>query len=639
MPKMLAIAEKVVTEAYRAAIKPDERLLVSDWADRHRVLTSVSSAEPGNYRTDRTPYMREPMDCLSVGSPHTKVVLMFGGQLGKTEGGQNWIGYIVHQAPGPTLMVLPTLTMGKTASKTRLDPLFSDSPVLAERVTAPKSRDSGNTTLRKDFPGGTLVIAGGNSPAGLRSMPYRYLFQDEIDVYPGSAGEEGDPVRLAERGQRTFGSRRKELLTSTPTIEGRSRIAAEYEKSDQRKFYVPCPDCGHKQVLVWANVKYERDDAGEPVRGSERYACEECGVLIREGKKTWMLANGEWRATNGEKSDDVAGFHLSALYSPLGWHSWWDCIENFHDVRDKPEELRVWVNTVLAETWKEKGDAPPWEALYNRRETYKLGTVPEGGVFLTAGVDVQGDRIEAVIIAWGRDREHWSIDHLVFPGDVEASDAPWHELGKLLSTTYPHESGVDMPIRMMAVDSGHCSQSVYWWSRGKPKERVMVVKGRDEQPLVLTAPRQVDINTRGRKISRGALLWSVGVSHIKSEIYGWLRQEQPTHPEETGYPPGYCHFPQHPEEYFKQLTNEQIVPRIVRGYRKYVWEKTGRNEILDCHVYARAAATLVGIDRWTEDHWQEAERDLERTGERPVLKRKKRSGRGDSWVRGGSKRR
>ena len=230
-----------LSQAWRDGLLPDPALTVSEWADRHRLLSPRASAEPGRYRTDRTPYIRAIIDALSPMNPTRRVVVMKSAQVGFTEGGNNWIGYVIHHAPGPMLAVQPTVELAKRFSRQRIDPLISESPALRERVRPARSRDAGNTVLSKEFPAGLLVITGANSAVGLRSMPARYLFLDEVDAYPPSADEEGDPVALAEARTRTFSWRSKVLLGSTPTIHGLSRIEREYETTDQRRFFVPVP--------------------------------------------------------------------------------------------------------------------------------------------------------------------------------------------------------------------------------------------------------------------------------------------------------------------------------------------------------------------------------------------------------------
>ena len=295
---------------------------------------------------------------------------MKGAQIGGTECGNNWIGYVIHQAPGPMMAVQPTVEMAKRNSKQRIDPLIEESEVLRKLVSDPRSRDSGNTVLSKEFPGGVLVMTGANSAVGLRSMAARYLFLDEVDGYPGDVEGEGDPINLAMARTRTF-ARRKVFLVSTPKITGMSRIEAAYEESDQRQYWVPCPTCREFQVLKFAQLRWPK---GDPDRGGLRLRA------LRPGDPATTRSSGCWRAASGApapKGDGrTAGFHLSSLYSPVGWFSWGDAAKQFEQAQKNPSLLQVFVNTVLGETWTLLGEAPEWQKLYDRRESYKIGTVP-----------------------------------------------------------------------------------------------------------------------------------------------------------------------------------------------------------------------------------------------------------------------
>ena len=306
-----------VLRAWRRGMRPDADLTVSEWADAHRWLSSRAAAEPGRYRTARAPYLRAIMDALSPNHPAQRISFMKAAQVGATEAGNNWIGFVIHHAPGPMLAVLPTVEMAKRTSRGRIDPLIEDSPALKERVSPARSRDAGNSMLSKEFPGGILVLTGANSATGLRSMPARYVFLDEVDAYPASADEEGDPVTLAEARTTTFAHRRKVFMVSTPTVRGLSRIEREFEASDQRRYFVPCPHCGHRQWLQFERLRWGK---GKPE--TAMYHCEGCEKPIAEHHKTQMLANGEWRATAVSANPHAIGFHLSALYSPIGWKSW-----------------------------------------------------------------------------------------------------------------------------------------------------------------------------------------------------------------------------------------------------------------------------------------------------------------------------
>ena len=444
---MVLSAARLYTEAFDQGLRPDPSLTVSEWADRHRRLSGRAASEPGPWRTARTPYLREIMDCLSPSSTVERVVVMKGAQIGISEAGNNWIGFSIHHAPGPMLAVLPTVEMAKRNSKQRIDPLIEESPDLRRLVKPARSRDSGNTVLAKEFPGGVLVMTGANSAVGLRSMPVRYLFLDEVDGYPGDVDGEGDPVTLAEARTRTF-ARRKIFIVSTPTIKGMSRIEREFEASDQRRYFVPCPICHESQCLKFEQLKWEKDRPE-----TAHYECEHCGGEIHEHHKTWMLENGEWRAT-AESDRKTAGYHLSSLYSPVGWRSWRQIAASWLAAQGSDSAIKSVKNTELGETWEESGEAPDWQRLYDRREDYKSGTISAGGLFLTAGADVQKDRIEVSIWAWGRDKESWLVEHRIIEGDTSRREV-WDGLSALLGETWERETGAQLPIKRLAVDSGY----------------------------------------------------------------------------------------------------------------------------------------------------------------------------------------
>jgi phage terminase large subunit GpA-like protein len=587
--------------AFMDGLKPDPILTVSQWADKHRVLSKVSSAESGQWKTSRTPFLREIMDSLSVTSQYTEVVFMKGTQVGGTECGNNFLGYIIDYAPGPVMSVMPRVEDAKKTSKTRIQPLIDESPRLSSKVKDQKARDSGNTLLLKEFVGGLLVLAGANSAAGLRSTPIRYLIFDEEDAFPGDVEGEGDPIDLAKKRTDTFSGKKKVFHISTPTIEDRSKIENNFQRTDQRKYYIPCPHCEHYQFLQWNQIKWE---SRKPE--TVYYECEECKEKIYNWQKTKMLKKGEWRATSESTSKKLIGFHLSGLYSPVGWFSWEDAVRQWEDAhypQKNIEKLKTFVNTVLGETWKDKGEAPDWKKLYLRREDYKMNTLPNGVLFLTAGVDIQADRIECEIVGWGKNKVSWSIDYRVFVGDTSSiQNEPWIHLESMLAEVWETEGGHDLPIKMAAIDSGWNTQTVYSWVRKFPISRVVAIKGSDLQSTMISSPRAVDVKLRGKgKVKRGLKLFTVGVSIIKQELYGWLRQEPPTESERTPY--GFCHFPEYDEEHFKRLTSETLETKWVKGKKKYEWVANGRNEQLDCRVYARAAASLIGIDRFKEHNW------------------------------------
>jgi len=606
-------AAEIYGKAFDQGLRPDPTLTVSEWADGHRRLSGKAASEPGPWRTARTPYLREIMDCLSPGSKVERAVLCKGAQIGGTECGNNWIGYVIHHAPGPMLAVLPTVDMAKRNSKQRIDPLIEESEVLSKLVKPARSRDSGNTVLTKSFPGGLLAMTGANSAVGLRSMPVRYLFLDEVDGYPGDIDGEGDPVALAEARTRTF-ARRKVLIVSTPTVKGASRIEREYEASDQRRYFVPCPHCGHMQWLQFERLRW---DKGEPQ--TAHYLCEDCEEVIHEHHKTRMLERGEWRATAEPENSDgkTAGFHISSLYSPIGWRSWAEIAAAWEAAQGNDAAMKSVKNTDLGETWQEHGEAPDWQRLYERREEYPVGTVPSGGLFLTAGCDIQRDRIEVDVWAWGRGLESWLVDHRVIEGGPAVPEA-WEQLTAMLSETWPHAAGGHMALARLAVDTGYEAPAVYAWARKMGHGQVAPVKGMRgfERSTPVSGPTYVDATEGGKRLRRGARLWAVSVAVFKSETYRFLRLDRPTDEEletGTGYPEGFIHLPTGTDaEWIKQLTAEQLVAaRNRQGFTKLEWQKLReRNEALDCRVYARAAAWIAGIDRFREKHWKRLEEGL-----------------------------
>jgi phage terminase large subunit GpA-like protein len=537
---------------WRRGIRPDPDLTVSQWADAHRKLSSRASAEPGQYRTARTPYLREIMDALSPSHPAQRVTFMKAAQVGATEAGNNWIGFVIHHAPGPMLAVLPTLEMAKRTSRGRIDPLIEDSPALKEKVSPSRSRDAGNSMLSKEFPGGILVLTGANSATGLRSMPARYVFLDEVDAYPASADEEGDPVTLAEARTTTFAHRRKVFMVSTPTIRGLSRIEREFEASDQRRYFVPCPHCDHRQWLQFERLRWAKE---QPETAA--YVCTGCERPIAEHHKTDMLARGEWRATAVSRDPNAIGFHLSALYSPIGWKCWEQIARDWLAAQGSDEMLRAARNTLLGETWTESGEAPEWQRLADRRRAFPA-QIPAGGLFLTAGADVQKDRIEVDVWAWGRGLESWLVDHIVIPGGPD-DPACWSKLTTLLGQTWVHEHGAVMPLAKLAIDTGYETAAVYAWARTQGIAQVAPVKGMEgfNRTTPVSGPTFVDATVNGRKLKRGARLWTVATATFKAETYRYLRLERPSDEDRASgasNPAGTIHLPDWADsEWLKQL--------------------------------------------------------------------------------------
>lgn len=596
-------AGRVAREAFAAAFRPRERISLAEWSDRYRQLAGKAASEPGPWRTDRTPYLREPMDALT--DPEVEeVVLWFPTQTGKSEACNNWIGYTIDHNPGPIMLVQPTLDLAKRYSKQRIAALIDATPVLRDKVRPARARDSGNTLLEKEYDGGILIITGANRAAGLRSMPARDLLFDEIDAYGISVDDEGDPISIAEKRQDTF-ARRKRLKTSTCTIKGESRIEQAYEASDRRRYWVPCPHCGERQVLKWAQLKW---DDGAPE--TARYCCEHCGALIDEGEKTAMLAAGEWRAEFPEAR--VRGYWLNALYSPLGWLSWAAIAREFLAAKAAASVgdntlLQVWTNTRLAETWELKGSTVAESDIQKRAEAYPLRTVPRGCLVLTASVDVQGDRLEYLILGWGKSEECFVVDYGKLYGDP-ATDTVWLQLDELLSAPMVNAFGISLRVRAVGVDSGgHHTQMVYTFTRARQGRHWLALKGQSQPGKpVLGRPTEVDVNWKGKKVKAGARVWPVGSDTGKFVLYQRLALTQPG--------PGYVHTSNElDDEFYKGITAEQLVTRYVKGRPRSEWtlRKGRRNEPLDLWVYGYAAAAYLGMLRWKSHDWDRIAQQIE----------------------------
>jgi len=554
-----------------SAWNPPPKLNVADWADAQRRLDSQSSSEPGRWYTSRAEYQRGIMNACS--DPTIKeVVVMAGAQLGKTEALLNIIGYHIDNDPSPILVLQPTLEMAQAFSKDRIAAgLLRSTPCLQDKVKDPRARDSGNTTLHKVFPGGAITIVGANSPAGLASRPIRIVLCDEVDRYPTSAGSEGDPIQLARKRSATFWNR-KVIMVSTPTNKGSSRIEEAFEASDKRFFNVPCKHCHEPQVLKWANVRW---DDGNP--DSAHYVCEHCAVMWTESDRIWAIRNGEWVVTQPESS--VAGFAINGMYSP--WTSLSDAVREFLSVKKNPEQLRVFTNTYLGETWEDEGETVDDYELSERRE--QMPNVPDDVILMTAGVDVQDNRLEVSIIGWGRDDETYVIAHETLYGDPSTPQL-WTNLDSVLNTQFETESGRQIAIRASCVDSGgHFTNSVYAYCKKNAPRRIFAIKG--------VGGEGKPISGRPSKNNIGkCLLFPVGVDTAKDLLFARMRIK------EAG--PGYMHFADAlNDEYFRQLTAEKIVTRFHRGFKKRVFEKIRpRNEALDCMVYALAAYGILGVN-------------------------------------------
>ena len=572
--------------AFSEGLMPADPMTVDQWADRHRILSTKGSAEPGPWRTDRTPYLREPMQCLSPSSPWRRVVLMFGSQMAKTEVVLNWLGAIIHLWPAPTLLVQPTIDMAKRLNRQRLEPLLRETPVLSDLIAPARARDSGNTMFLKEFRGGLFVLTGANSGSGLQSMPAAYLLADEVSSYPFEADDKGDPLENAEARTSTF-PMGKVLITSTPGTRGMCRITSEYEtRSDRRQLAVLMPCCGSLEVLRWReHMKWDKPE------GEVFAQCPACGERVSQHHKTTMLAGAEWQAT--AKGDGItAGFHAPGWYSPAGWTSWEQIRDEFLRAKADPLLLKGWVNKRAAEAYEDQAVAKiNAEGLMARAqaETFSSGTCPEGVVLLLMAVDTQDTWLETTVWGFGRGEEMWRIWHQKVEGSPAEADV-WEQIDSIRHTEWPMEGGGTLTVRHCGVDTGgHFTQEAYEYCRQRSREGVVALKGSSTKAApALGKGSRVDVNARGQTIKKGLTLYQVGGDTLKRTVYARLKKDAPG--------PGAIHLPNDvTEEYLQGLTCERLVPKMVKGFQVLGWENPSgaRNEPLDLTVYALAILELV----------------------------------------------
>lgn len=480
----------------------------------------------------------------------------------------------------PAMHYTPDFDMGQTLSKDRIAPMIRDTPRLTGLVDT-KSRYAGNTVMKKNFPGGHITIVGANSPSSLASRPIKVLLADEIDRYPKSAGTEGDPLDLAKKRQTTFWDY-KTVMVSTPTIKGDSRIEDAYLLSTQEEWNVPCPECGAYQPFLWENVKFDKDDLDKGIG----YVCRECGCVSNEYRWKEQGKYGKYVAAN--PGAESRGFHLNTLASTfVGWK---EIVTKFIEAKialdhGNPEQMKVWVNTELGETWEERGIQLEDIELFNRREIY-AAEVPDDVLYLTAGVDVQDDRFEVEVVGWGEGTESWGVRYQKIFGDM-LSDQVWDDLDNFLLRTWHKADGTAYPLLATCIDSGgHHTDEVYRFAKERLNRRIFAIKGMGGAGVPFI--RNPSKNNRVR-----ADLFILGVDAGKTTIYQRLEVKTPG--------PNYCHFPSneeagYTEEYFKGLTAEKKVVRFVKGHLKEYWEikdkEHKRNEPLDLRNYATAALAI-----------------------------------------------
>ena len=600
LPTTFANAQRYLGEALARALAPRKPLKVSQWADLHRRLSSKGSAM-GNtaWRTDRNPPLREPMDAMSARDGARDVVLKFPIQFGKTEVAINVMGYTMEHHPGPVMVCLPgEVSMQKWVAQ-KLNPMLEETPAVRELLSSTSSRDGANRREFKDFAGGQLYIEHAGSPQRLKSTTVRTLIVDEVDEFASALTGGDDPLEMLEGRTSAFPGTYKRLYISTPGLKGVSRIDYLWEKSDQRRYHVPCPHCGHMQYLQWSGLHWAPGGRGV------HYVCEDCGAVIDEHHKTAMIAAGQWVATNpGAK---MRGYHINCLYYQIGLGPrWGDLVEKWLEVQNDPAKLKTFINDRLAEAWEDPTmRAVKHNAIADRASAYALRTAPAGVLVVTAGVDTQDNRLAVHIKGWGRNMAFWTLDYVELPGDP-AEDAVWTSLTELLNQPIQHDSGATLRVDATAIDAGgHRTEAVKDYVRQRRIRRPMAIFGAvPNNAPVLSKGKLMDVDWRGRSDKRGVMVYHVGTVGIKHWLFSRLSTDADKQPEDR-----LCHYSSDLDTtFFQGLASETYNPAKNRFEKR----RGARNEPLDTGVYAFAAAhhPEVRLHRFTRADWDRLEAKL-----------------------------
>ena len=615
-PEEMDIARAWARKATRSHIHHEiSHMSIVEWATMKRILPQGLTSMPGPWRWEVVPYLKEIAECLDPTSPIHEIYVMKGAQIGYTVGVlENWIGYSIDQDPGPMMFISADADVAEESVELRVDRMIESAGIRNKVFSQSRQgsgKKTGDTKRKKEFPGGFLIAVGPNSGSKLRSFSIQKLAEDEMDAWPQQVGSadgagkraaEGDPHSLARRRLDAFEAVSKTLGGSTPLIRSTSRIEPLFNDGDQRRYFVPCKACGAMQYLRWAQVKYKTDDSGRLIWDSVHYECEACGAEWRNEDKAYFLPRGEWRPTAQARKRNYRSYHIPSLLSPIGMRSWHSICQEWIDAHDDPNRLRVFTNTVLGETWQERGEAPRWERIMLRREgwspevfhfdgqgnpiDYTPPILPEGALLLTLGADVQKDRIECEVVAWGAGRESWSLGYHVLMGETLDLDSPaWRAFSQILAADHG-----GMSISLALIDSHYQTQTVYGFCENYDTG-VLPCMGESHYSKTLKVFQLREVS--GRMIRRADIYTDI----LKIEIYTSLGKGKP---DAGPLPRGYCHFPEERgEDYFRMLTAEERIPeKMHNGQTRYIFKKPEgrRNEALDCRVYSLAALYMLAWD-------------------------------------------
>lgn len=587
--------EAVLAAMDRSAsnLVPPPDMLPSDWAEAN-VRIPVGNAMPGDIRFANAPYQRGMLDAIKEPGVR-RIDYMTGAQLGKTTIQQCITGYFIAHEPRSQIMAQPSQGDMQTFLETKLRPMLEANPAISSKMAKSRGREGVNNSRIISYIGGWLMFSWAGSPKTARGRSAPITQADEVDGM--AATNEGDFVELLAQRAATFGDQALNTRSSTPTIKGASRIETGFLEGDQRRFYVPCAHCGTAQYLKWSNVTWrgrqststkdwQLDQGQDHDPLTAGYVCEDCGVVWNDGERVASVRRAEaaghgWKASRPYKGH--ISFHAPELLSTF--RKLRDIVQSYLD-KIAVEDIQSFINVSLAETYEADGEKADPDSLAARCIEYPA-QVPMGGLYLTAGIDMQMDRLELEVVAWGEAERSWSVEYRVLWGDPLQGDV-WDELDDVLAGLYTHESGARLPISAACLDTGGTAgytQRAYEYARGKTGRRLFAIKGMPGwgRPIV-EKPQRKQSGKNARKVD----LFLVGTDEAKLVVMRRLANQ-------VQGSPGYCEFPddratEHPD-YFQQLTAEKMTLRYVKGQPIREWHKPdrARNEALDCRVYATAA--------------------------------------------------
>jgi phage terminase large subunit GpA-like protein len=608
-------------------LQPRRAMTVSQWADLERVLSAKQSAEPGAWRTDRNPLLREPMDACSARSGVHDIVLAWPIQFGKTEVALNAVGYTMAHDPCPVMVCLPgEVSLNKWVAQ-KLQPMIDETPTVRATLSSVLSREAANTRTFKDFAGGQLYIEHAGSPSRLKSASVRKLIVDELDEFAVNLAGGDDPVEMLDGRTSAFPGNYQRLYISTPQLRSTSRIWWLWEKSDQRRYHVPCPHCGEAQPLQWAGLRWAALASADGAPRRAWYVCRGCGAEADEFVWKAAIPAGQWLA--GNPASRLRGYTANCLYYPLGLGPRWaDLVERWLDAQGDPARLKTFVNDRLAEPWEDKRAANVKANLVQERAlAYPLRSAPHGAIRVTAGVDTQDDRLEVHIVGWGRARRFWVLDYAVLPGDPALPEV-WTALTDLLNRPIQHASGALLQVEACSIDMlGHRTEHVKHYVRSRRVRRPMASFGAKANTApILSRARLQDVTWRGKTDKRGVHVFQVGTVDAKHALFAQLAADHDAHQawlqlpdseDKPAAPEQLAHFSADlPDEYFAGLVSEVYNPSKNRFEKR---RGSVRNEPLDTWVHAYAAthhpelrlhrARAVDWEHWEAEILKRAPKD------------------------------